>query len=247
MLEQGSVYTCGTGSTADFWFSTKDVDLSSSYAKVIYVDVEAEFRLCDDPGKRNPVPCASNYYEVYINRGKTNLHFITATLDDLFRVFSLVHNITNSAIPIGTRFKQTFSFKPNNTNAVTFAVRSRGACGYILNMTMYYYYCEETYVNSVKLMKSPSPPSGFKLVAANCSKNSLASSNVTRLEGRCYSNGSWSMNNDFICSCIEAYEPNQKSGCSRKCKNVLVTIKAIALYSNIIQQLQLLTTTNNNK
>ena len=220
MLRQGSVYTCGAGSTADFWFSTKDVDLSSSYAKVIYVDVEAEFRLCYHPDKPSLVPCASNYYEVYIHRGKTNLNVNTATLDDLFGVFSLVHNITNSTIPSGIRFKQTFSFKPNNSNAVTFAVRSRGACGYILNMAMYYYYCEETYVNSVNLMKSPSPPSGFKLVAANCSKNSLASSNVTRIEGRCYSNGSWSMNNSFKCSCVEGYEPNQKRGCSRKCNDV---------------------------
>ena len=220
MLRQGSVYTCGTGSTADFWFSTKDVNLSSSYADVIYVDVEAEFSSCFDPGKNIPVPCASNYYEIYIHRGKTNLDVNTASLDDLFGVFSLVHNITNRTIPSGTRFKKTFSFNPNGTKAVTFAVRSRGACGYIFNMTMYYYYCEEIYVNSVKLMKTPSPPSGFKLVTANCSKNSLASSNVTTLEGRCYINGSWSMNNNFKCSCIEGYEPNQKSGCSRKFNNV---------------------------
>ena len=177
-------YTCGTGSTVDFWFFTKDVDLSSSYADVLYVDVEAEFKSCFDPDKANPVSCASNYYEVYIHRGKTNIDVEKATLDDFFSVFSLVHNITNNTIPSGTRFKQTFSFNPNGTKAVTFAVRSRGACGYIFNMTMYYYYCEETYVNYVKLMKTPSSPSGFKLVTAKCSKNSLASSNVTSLEGR---------------------------------------------------------------
>jgi hypothetical protein len=193
------------------------VDLSSLYADVIYVDVDAEFKKCDDPSKRDPVPCASNYYEVYIHYGKTDLDAKQVTADGLLSVFSLVHNITtNSVSSNGTRINQTFFFNPNNTKEVRFAVRSTGACGSIFNMTTYYYHCEETYVNSVKLVKTSSPITGFKLVTANCSKNSLPAGNVTRLEGRCYSNGSWSINEDFECSCIEGYEPNKKRGCSRE-------------------------------
>ncbi len=201
------------------------MDLSSSYADVIYVDVEAELQLCDNPGLNKFVPCSSNYFEVYMLRGKLTLTLDSAKLDDLLGVFSLVHNITNNTYPSQTRFKQTFFFNPNDAEGVTFAVRSRGACGRIFNMTMYYYYCEERFVNSVKLIKTSAPINGSKLVTVNCSKNSMASSNLTRLEGYCYSNGSWNMNRDYKCLCIEGHEPNDKRGCSRKLNNVYTTLR----------------------
>ncbi|CAB4014881.1 ephrin type-A receptor 5 isoform X5, partial [Paramuricea clavata] len=213
IMDEQHVKTCGIGSTADFWFVTKFVDLGSSYADVIYVDVEAGFILCDDPGTRKKVQCFSNYFEVYINRGKDKP---VVSEDNLLKLFSPVHNITNNTSLSTTLSKQTqtFSFNPNDTKGVTFAVRSKGACGKILNMTMYYYYCEETYIHSVRLKRTASPMSGSKLVTANCSQNSLASNNMTRLEGYCYSNGSWSMNNDFECSCIEGHESSTNTGCS---------------------------------
>ena len=201
------------------------MDLSSSYADVIYVDVEAEFRSCYNPGLNKFVPCSSNYFEVYIKPGKPKSIPKSAKLDDFLGVFSLVHNITNNTYPSQTRFKQTFFFNPNDAEGVTFAVRSRGACGSIFNMTMYYYYCEETFVNSVKLTKTPAPLNESKLVTANCSKNSMASSNLTRLEGYCYSNGSWNMNKDYKCLCIEGHEPNDKRGCSRKLNTVYITLR----------------------
>jgi hypothetical protein len=222
-MDEQHVQTCGTGSTADFWFVTKFVDLGSSYADVIYVDVEAGFILCDNPGTGKKVQCSSNSFEVYINRGKDKP---VVREDNLLKLFSPVHNITNNTSLSTTLSKQTqtFSFNPDDTKGVTFAARSKGACGKILNMTMYYYYCEETYIHSVRLKRTASPMSGSKLVTANCSQNSLASNNMTRLEGYCYSNGSWSMNNDFECSCIEGHESNTNTGCSRKF-NVVCTMK----------------------
>ena len=201
------------------------MDLSSSYADVIYVDVQAEFRSCYNPGLNKLVPCSSNYFEVYIQPGKPKSIPKSAKLDDFLGAFSLVHNITNNTYPSQTRFKQTFFFNPNDAEGVTFAVRSRGACGSIFNMTMYYYYCEERFVNSVKLIKTPAPVNGSKLITANCSKNSMASSNLTRIEGLCYSNGSWNTNNDYKCLCIEGHEPNDKRGCSRKLNTVYTTLR----------------------
>ena len=53
------------------------------------------------------------------------------------------------------------------------------------------------FVNGARLKKTPSPRNGSKRVLASCPKNSQPSSNLTRLEGYCYRDGSWSMNGDF--------------------------------------------------
>ena len=121
-MDEQHVQTCGTGSTADFWFVTKFLDLGSSYADVIYVDVEAGFILCDNPGTGKKVQCSSNYFEVYINRGKDKP---VVREDNLLKLFSPVHNITNNTSLSTTLSKQTqtFSFNPTDTKGVTFAVR----------------------------------------------------------------------------------------------------------------------------
>ncbi len=69
------------------------MDLSSSYADVIYVDVQAEFRSCYNPGLNKLVPCSSNYFEVYIQPGKPKSIPKSAKLDDFLGTFStsLVH------------------------------------------------------------------------------------------------------------------------------------------------------------
>ena len=193
---------------------------------MIYVDVNGEFKLCYDPGNSKPIPCSYDYFAVYINRGdeapKVTGNDAETRRQELLGKFSFVDNITSSTKPSETEnvpFKETFSFNRNNTKGVTLAVRSRGACGEIFNITMYYYYCEERFIHSVKLKNTSSPKTGFKLVRANCSENSMASGNTKSLEGRCYSNGSWSVNETNKCLCTKGYEPNEKTGCSRKLNN----------------------------
>ena len=194
------------------------MDLSQFYAEVIYVDVTAEFTLCDDPGSGDLQPCSSNYFEIYIHRGKDRPEIESETAVTVLHTnFSSLYNITaNNSLLSQTPQKQTFKFDQNKAEGVTFAVRSRGACGKILNMTMYYYYCEETFVDSVRLKRTPSPRIGPKLVTGNCSEHSKPSGNLTRLEGHCYRNGSWRMNGDYKCLCITGYEPKENRGCSRK-------------------------------
>ena len=185
----------------------------------MYIDVEGKFEPCYDPGKNEHVRCSYDYFAVYINRGDEAPKI---TGNDILGKFSFVHNITSSTKPSETEnvpFKEIFYFNRNNTKGVTLAVRSRGACGKIFNITMYYYYCEERFIHSVKLKNTSSPKTGFKLVRANCSENSIASGNTKSLEGRCYSNGSWSVNETNICLCMKGYESNGKTGCSRKLNN----------------------------
>ena len=186
---------------------------------MIYVDIEGQFEPCFDPGKNTTVLCSSDYFAVYIHRGDEAPKI---SWNDILGKFSFVHNITSSTKPNETEnvpFKETFSFNRNSTKGVTLAVRSRGACGKLFNITMYYYYCEETFIHSVKLENTFSPKTGFKLVRAHCSENSIASGNTKSLEGRCYSNGSWSVNETNKCLCMKGYESNGKTGCSRKLNN----------------------------
>ena len=201
-------------------FETKKVNLSSFNADVIYVDVTAEFTLCDNPNTGKFQPCSSNFFEVYIYRGKNKPDITKKTAGTVLRSqFYSIYNITaNSSLLSQTpqKQKQTFNFDQNKTEGVTFAVRSRGACGKIFNMTMYYYYCEETFVDSVRLKKTLSHKTGPKLVTGTCSEHSKPSSNLTRLEGYCYRNGSWSVTGDLKCLCFKGYGPNKKRGCSRK-------------------------------
>ena len=201
-------------------FETKKVDLSTLNADVIYVDVTAEFTLCDNPDTGKFIQCFSNYFEIYIHRGKDRPDIEKETAETVLhsQFFSLYNITANNSLLSQTpqKQKQTFNFDQNKTEGVTFAVRSRGACGKIFNMTMYYYYCEETFVDSVRLKKTPSPKIGPKLVTGNCSDHSQPSNNLTRLEGYCYRNGSWNTNRDLKCLCIEGYEPDEKRGCSRK-------------------------------
>ena len=146
------------GSSADFLFETKKVLFSnSSLAEVIYFEVTAEFTLRINPDTRNSVPCSSNYFEVYIHRGKDRPEMNVETAEtDLRSHFSSFYNITaNNSLLSKTprRQKQIITLDLNKANGVTFAVRSGGACGKISNMKIYYYYCKEMFVNGARLKK----------------------------------------------------------------------------------------------
>ena len=213
--------TCGIGEEVEFWFVTNHVILNTTFAdSVIYVDVDVELTLCYSPNRKF-VPCSSNYFEVYVYRGnvKPNINPPPATMDFILSVFSSsIFNITNNTSPNATltRSIQTFSFPQNNSPGVTFAVRSRGACGKIFRMKMYYYYCKETYVNGVKFEKTPSPAKGFKHVTGNCSEYAITPNGAASFNRSCYDNGTWSNADDNLkCFCIKGYRPNSGS-CSSK-------------------------------
>ena len=191
------------------------MNLNTTLAEVIYVQIEARFLICYDGGK--DVPCYSNYFEVYIYSGKYMLE-----RENVISYFKPLYNITNNTTPTATftRTTQTFSFnKQNYSQGVTLAFRSRGACGSIFRIKMYYYYCEETINKGLKFEKTPSLAQGFKNVTGSCSENSVPSNNVTSVNRYCYSNGTWGKleHGNLECFCVEGYEPNKTDGsCSSK-------------------------------
>ena len=209
--------TCGIGQEADFWFIAKYVNLNTTLAEVIHVQIEAGHKLCYDAGTNTYEECYLDYFEVYIYSGKYELD-----IKNVPSYFKPLYSITNNTSPTATltRTTQTFSFhKQNYSQGVTLAFRSRGACGSIFKIKMYYYYCEETINNGVKFERTLSSAERFKNITGNCSENSVPSNNVTSLNRYCYQNGTWGEpeHGNLECFCVEGYEPNETDGsCSSK-------------------------------
>ena len=188
--------------------------------ELVFVDIEAEFGRCY--GSKGALDCFSNYFQVYVYRGQLPLSIPNIRKSDLKDYlqshFSPVYNITNS-IPtttVATRENHHFSFLQNKSEGVTFGIRSRGACGKIYRMKIYFHYCEEHFFNSIKFVKTFSPPSGLKKVPGNCSRNTSPSKYEIGASGFCYENGSWSISGKIECSCIAGFEPDSKEGCKRE-------------------------------
>ena len=181
----------------------------------MHVDVEAELTSC---GRT----CYSNYFQVYVYRGQSQLNIPSndkdAAKDILVAYYSPIYNISNSTTSKNANNKiiQTFGFYQNRSKIMMFAVRSQGACGKIYRMKMFNYYCEETFINSIKFPETISPASGFREVSGNCSVNSEAPKSEANLKGSCHSNGTWSINNETMCRCLKGHEPTPSNGCSRK-------------------------------
>ena len=193
------------------------MNLNTTLAEVIHMQIEAGHKLCYDAGNDRYGECYLDYFEVYIYPGKYELD-----IKNVSSYFKPHYNITSDASLTTslTNTTQTFSFhKQNYSQGVTLAFRSRGACGSIFRIKMYYYYCEETINDAVKFVKTLSPAKGFKNITGNCSENSVPSNNVKSVTRYCYSNGTWGKleHGNLKCFCVEGYEPNETDGsCSSK-------------------------------
>ena len=177
------------------------------------MEVEAGYTICYNPVNAD-VPCYSYDFEVYLFTG--NYILDEANVTSYFKPF---YNITINTSPTTTliRTTQTSSFPSQNySQGVTLAFRSRGACGSIFRIKIYYYICEETFNRGIKFERTSSPTKGSKNVTGNCSVNSLPSNNVTSVNRYCYPNGTWArLGNDNIqCFCVEGYEPTTNGPCA---------------------------------
>ena len=172
------------------------------------MEVEAGFTRCYNVENGDIAPCYSDYFEVYIYPGKYMLYY-----QNLTSYFKPFYNITINTSPTATliRTTQTCSFHSENySQGVTLAFRSRGACGDIFRIKMYYYYCEETFNRGIKFKRTLSPAEGFKNVTGNCSENSLPSNNVTSVNRYCYPNGTWARLEMTICNVSVLKDTNLK-------------------------------------
>jgi hypothetical protein len=219
--------------------------LETTFAEVIYVNIEAELNTqCFNEGLRSYFPCYSNKFEVYAYHGKD--HISGGNLLDIFsQSFYNITNNTNLAKANLTRSTQTTFFIPQtNSEGVTFAVRSRGACGKIFRIKMYYHVCKEKIIKTIKFERTSSPAKGFKNVTANCSENSIPSQNAARFKGYCYPNGSWRipLDDNMECLCVEGYTLNKRDrSCSSKL-HVNCIVRSILRY--LFLQLQVFVSYN---
>ena len=186
------------------------------------MEVEAGYTLCNNSTKGD-TPCYSNYFEVYIFAGKYILDETNVT--SYFKSFCNITIITSPTTTL-TRTTQTFSFNTQNySQGVTLAFRSRGACGSIFRIKMYYYYCEETISKGLKFKETLSPAEKFKSVTGYCSENSVPSNNTTSVNRCCYPNGTWSeLEDDIKCVCAEGHAPITDGSCTSECHTCIYTL-----------------------
>ncbi|XP_046850077.1 ephrin type-B receptor 2-like isoform X2 [Xenia sp. Carnegie-2017] len=220
--EMITVTTCGNGDVADFWFMTKHINLTL-FANVdaVHVDIVSGFKECiNQRGER--ADCHNNSLDVYANLSGMTQTFKNdrPKLDDIFSKFKFYSSIISNNKPNTTFSNQTntISLTLNNERGITLAFRSRGACARISSIIIYTYYCNETFMDGVMLRKTSAPRDGIKNVWVNCSVNAIPTNNFTTLEGQCNSNGSWNIDGDLKCLCVEGYEPNTSLGCT-SCSN----------------------------
>ena len=215
------LYTCGAGNETEFWMMTTYFPLNTTFAEVIYVDVEAEFTICKHPAyKKRDGPCYASYFEIFAYRGTEDdakYSILRNELNAILNIYSPLYNITNNTdFAIGTkttRTNQTFSFSRNNSEGIVFAIRSKGACGSIYRMKMYYYYCEEKFINGIIFEKTASLAAGSKaVVKGHCTGNTIPPGNSKSLDGNCTYNGTWNIEDNVTCTCDENYTLNQDIG-----------------------------------
>ena len=211
---------------SDIFIESSFVNLSEIPSGRIYVDVEVKFEMCTGD-KAKDQPCYSNYLEVYVYRGQNEPNFPSrsdkpAVKKYLLNNFSPVYNITNTTSRVkatNKKEKHTFTFHQNQSKGITFGIRSRGACGTIYRMKMYYYYCAATCKNGVLYAKTISPADGSKQVPGNCPKNPspISIDNKTSLNGSCSSNGTWFIPDTVNCYCNQR-SSSRRGGCQCKRK-----------------------------
>ena len=202
---------------------TKYIGLGKTFADFVHVNIEAELTLYDS-GTRY-----SRLLQVYVCRGNNCINIPTVTKEKtaaaasfISRYFTPVYTLTNTSKSKNVKGRgivkenQTFPLHLNKTEGVLFGIKSKGACAEIFKLKLYYYYCKEKFINSVKFENTISPLNGSKEVAGNCSDNSSLSKDITSLKGFCQSNGTWSVNENIKCLCKEGFEPHTWKGCLRK-------------------------------
>ena len=99
---------------------------------------------------------------------------------------------------------QYFNF--SHTGEVMLAMRARGIYGEIHNINLYYYYCQETTVDSMKFVRTNAPSTGTKPVVASCINNATSKLNGNSFKGWCWFNGTWNFPKDAKCFCKRGYE-----------------------------------------
>jgi hypothetical protein len=196
------------------WAITKPVNLTKD-ATYFYMGIAAKKTKCQTTCSLQIFTFDETSKEFHIPRA----WYRTKPRDYLLKNFKPRHNVTF------TEFNkiemQSFTFVSNGSK-IRFGVRARGITGELHNMTLYYYYCDESVRNGVRLPRTIAPANGTKRLTLNCTSNAVSKDNKSSVERSCRYNGTWVFpGNDTGCLCRPGYEMLEM-GCQRKYLNIFL-------------------------
>ena len=191
------------------------------YDVKLYVEIESQMKRCDNKNGN----CFKDAFELFrYNSERTpEVPFEPRKSSDeaekkkarefLQSNFTYIGNITGNSTSEEI-MNTTFTLNLKKFRTITFGIKSRGSCGTVIRMKVYYIVCKETFINNLMFRKTLAPQNGTKVVFGSCSANSRVDLGVGNLVALCHSNGSWSTEGEIVCRCKEGYEFTDKRGCS---------------------------------
>ena len=210
------------------WLVTNTVESNETlYSVKLKIEIESQIEECEVKGGK----CFKDGFELltYNEEGEPEVPYdpkdsqnvvakerarvLAKGLEFFNNNFTSLGNITGNAT-IKERVNTTFTLNLKEFRRITFGIKSSGGCGSVIRMKVYYYVCEEMFINSVMFTMTMSLQNGSKLVFGNCSENAASVSKAGGLKAYCHSNGSWSTEGDRVCRCDKGYEPTTNRGCS---------------------------------
>ena len=223
------------------WLVTKAAESNETLYNVkLNIEIESQIEECEVNGGE----CFKDGFELLTYNGEQEPEVPYDPKDsqninkekEKARIF-LNNNFTSRGNIIGNatiqeRVNTTLSLNLKEFRRITFGIKSSGGCGSVIRMKVYYYVCEEMFINSVMFKMTMSPQNGSKVVFGNCSENTASVTKAGGLKAYCHSNGLWSTEGDVVCWCDKGYEPTTNKGCSGMLRFIMIwflcnnTIKA---------------------
>ena len=186
------------------WLITNYADIKNK-TNIIYVEIEYKIDSCKKKNSCN--------LKVYVHKGKDPNIPRKNPKTYLYSNFSLVHVIKAvTGNKTKTRFKLSYSGQ-----YITFGISAKAVDATVYGIKMFYYYCEEKFINNIYFPNTTSSVNQPKAVNGNCSENSKSLNNGTKFEAICLQNGTWTPRNGSECLCVGGFEPRLSQGCRRKC------------------------------
>ncbi len=219
-MKDSSYRTCADGAEIEAWLVTKTLNMNQTlYDVELHIEIESQIEKCDGidgicfkdgfelfryKGEGEPIiPSYANKPNANVEKLKTKVY-----LQDNF---SFMGNITGNSTS-KERVNTTFTLNLKEFRGITFGIKSRGGCGSVIRMKVYYVVCKEIFIKNVMFVKTMAPQNGTKVVFGNCSANTTLDSRTGGLRAFCHSNGSWTTEGEMVCTCDKGYESTDK-GC----------------------------------
>ncbi|CAB4026082.1 ephrin type-B receptor 1 isoform X4, partial [Paramuricea clavata] len=218
--------TCSGEMENEVWLVANTLNVNQTiYDVKLHVEIESQMEMCESKD-----PCFKDGFELFTYNGEgepkvpfnknsgVNVEKEKEKAREFFHNnFTYLGNITGNATS-KERVNTSFTLNLKEFREITFGIKSRGGCGKVSRIKVYYYVCHETFIKSVMFKKTSAPQNGTTEVLGirSCSANTVPVSSMGDLRAYCHSNGSWSTegDRDMVCMCVKGYEPTTDHGCA---------------------------------